>query len=376
LGSSIIEIWIDNGEKVKLVFSGDLGNPNQAIVKDPSIIEEADYVFIESTYGDRLHKKAEDPKKILGEIIRTIQKDGGNIIIPSFAVGRTQEIIYNLTELLQEREIAPLPVFIDSPLAIEATKIFQENTRVFDAESHAHINKGIDPLSFPGLQFTVTPEESQKLNRVTSGSIIISASGMCEAGRIKHHLKHHLWRQKSHVVFVGYQAEGTMGRKLVDGAKRVRIFGEEIKVAAHIHNIEGFSAHADKNELLHWLSSFKTKIKQVFVVHGEEQVSLNFAEEIRTTLDIPVHVPVRMEKVMLAPYVVSMEWHVEDQPVLTPDIQHVLEGLEDNLSAFKGILEKNKLTTGQQQLLADKIDQYLNQLNDLAEDCENNHNVS
>lgn len=370
LGSSIIEIWIDNGERVKLVFSGDLGNPNQAIVKDPTIIGEADYVFIESTYGDRSHKKTEDPKKTLGEIIRTVQRDGGNIIIPSFAVGRTQEIIYNLTDLLQEKKIAHLPVFIDSPLAIEATKIFQKNTRVFDAESHEHINKGIDPLSFPGLQFVVTSEESQKLNRITSGSIIISASGMCEAGRIKHHLKHHLWRQKSHIVFVGYQAEGTLGRKLVDGAKRVRIFGEEIKVAAHIHNIEGFSAHADKNELLNWLSSFKTKIKEVFVVHGEEKVSLNFAEEIRNQLDLSVHVPVRMEKVTLEPSVVSMEWQVEDQPVLTPEMMNVVKGLEDNLLVFRGIIENKELTSAQKQLLTDKLDQYLDQLNDLAEDCE------
>ena len=375
LGSSIIEIWIENGEKVKLVFSGDLGNPNQAIVKDPSMIEEADYVFIESTYGDRLHKKTEDPKKILGEIIRTVQKDGGNIIIPSFAVGRTQEIIYNLTELLQGGEIAPLPVFIDSPLAIEATKIFQENTRVFDEESHEHINKGIDPLSFPGLQFIVTPEESQKLNRITSGAIIISASGMCEAGRIKHHLKHHLWRQKSHIVFVGYQAEGTLGRRLVDGTKRVRIFGEEIKVAAHIHNIEGYSAHADKNELLNWLSSFKTKIKEVFVVHGEEKVSLSFAEEIRSLLDMSVDVPVRMEKVMLEPSVVSMEWQVEDQPELTLEFLHVLKGLEENLSVFKEMIENKELTSAQKQLLADRLDQYLDQLNDLAEDCEENNTV-
>ncbi len=375
LGSSIIEIWIENGEKVKLVFSGDLGNPNQAIVKDPSMIEEADYVFIESTYGDRLHKKTEEPKKILGKIIRTIQRDGGNIIIPSFAVGRTQEIIYNLTELLQEGEIAPLPVFIDSPLAIEATKIFQENTRVFDKESHEHINKGIDPLAFPGLQFIVTSEESQKLNRITSGSIIISASGMCEAGRIKHHLKHHLWRQKSHIVFVGYQAEGTLGRKLVDGAKRVRIFGEEIKVAAHIHNIEGFSAHADKNELLNWLSSFKTKVKEVFVVHGEEKVSLSFAEEIRSLLDMSVDVPVRMEKVMLEPSVVSMEWQVEDQPELTLEFLNVLKGLEENLSVFKEMIENKELTSAQKQLLADKLDQYLDQLNDLAEDCEEKNTV-
>ena len=198
---------------------------------------------------------------------------------------------------------------------------------------------------------------------------------MCDAGRIKHHLKHHLWRQKSHIVFVGYQAEGTLGRKLVDGAKRVRIFGEEIKVAAHIHNIEGFSAHADKNELLNWLSSFKTKVREVFVIHGEEQVSLSFAEEIRNQLDLSAHVPVRMEKVVLEPSVVSIEWEVEDKPILNPEIENALKGLEDYLSVVKGIIENNQLTSGQKQLLADKLDQYLEQLNDLAEEAEQNNHV-
>lgn len=370
LGSAIIEIWIDNGEKVKLVFSGDLGKSKQAIVKDPTIIEDADYVFIESTYGDRLHKQGLDPKTMLKEIIQRMQKEGGNIIIPAFAVGRTQEIIYNLTELLQEGEIAPLPVFIDSPLAIEATKIFQENTRVFDAESHEHMKNGINPLSFPGLQFIVTAEESQKLNRFTSGSIIISGSGMCEAGRIKHHLKHHLWRPKSHIVFVGYQAEGTLGRRIVDGAKRVRIFGEEIKVAAHIHNIEGFSAHADKNELLQWLSQFKSKIKEVFVIHGEEKASLQFAEEIRSLLDLSAHVPVRMEKVTLEPSVVAMEWAVEEEPSLSAELMEMLHRLEEQISVCRQMIESTTLSCAQRQLLSDKLDQYIEQLNDIVEVCE------
>lgn len=373
LGSSIIEMWIDNGEKVKLVFSGDLGNPNQAIVSDPCLIEEADFIFIESTYGDRLHEGNGDPKEALGEIIRTVQLEGGNIIIPSFAVGRTQEIIYDLAELLQEGKIAPLPVFIDSPLAVEATKVFQRNQRVFNKESQEQLAKGLDPLSFPGLQFVTTVEESQKLNRITSGSIIISASGMCEAGRIKHHLKHHLWRQKSHIVFVGYQAEGTLGRKIVDGEKRVRIFGEEIKVAAHIHYIEGLSAHADHNQLLNWLSSFKTKPREVFVVHGEEAVSLKFAEDIREKLDLAVHVPMRLEKVTLEPSVVAMEWQVEEKAGIPSSIATLFKEMDEKLAAIKSLLQSKDLTSEQKQLLTDKLDQYLDQIGEMAEENEQIH---
>ncbi|WCN37225.1 MBL fold metallo-hydrolase RNA specificity domain-containing protein [Aneurinibacillus uraniidurans] len=301
LGSAIIELWveIEEGKTCKVVFSGDLGSRGQAIVKDPAWIAEADYVFIESTYGDRLHDHTTDRRQKLGSIVQRVQEEGGTIIIPSFSVGRTQEIIYELTELLEHGTIKPMPVFIDSPLAIEATRVFRHHEDVFDEESQEYIRRGMDPLALPGLVFVETREESQRLNRVTSGAMIISSSGMCEAGRIKHHLRHHIWRPKSHVVFVGYQAPGTLGRRIVDGARHVRIFGRDYKVAAHVHMIEGFSAHADRDGLLSWLSGFTKKPKKVIVVHGEPDVRKKFAQTIQEELDLDTVIPERFDTIEL-----------------------------------------------------------------------------
>ncbi|BAU29507.1 metallo-beta-lactamase family protein [Aneurinibacillus soli] len=301
LGSAIIELWVEveEGKTCKVVFSGDLGSRGQAIVKDPTWIAEADYVFIESTYGDRLHDHKIDRRQRLSSIVQRVQEEGGTIIVPSFAVGRTQEIIYELTELLAHGTIKPFPVFIDSPLAVEATRVFRNHEDVFDEESQVYIQRGTDPLAFPGLVFVETKEESQRLNMVTSGAMIISSSGMCEAGRIKHHLRHHIWRPKSHLVFVGYQAPGTLGRRIVDGARHVRIFGRDYKVAAHVHMIEGFSAHADRGGLLDWLGGFIQKPKKVIVVHGEPDVRKIFAQTIEEELGFETVIPERFDSIEL-----------------------------------------------------------------------------
>lgn len=375
LGSAIIEMWVNTPEMdsaCKLVFSGDLGSKQQAIVKDPAFIDEADYVFIESTYGDRLHGERVDRGEILGGIVRTIQKQGGNIIIPSFSVGRTQEIIYELSKLLHEGKIAPLPVFIDSPLAIEATRIFRRNQEVFDEESQQYLRQGMDPLSFPGLQFVETVEKSQRLNRVVSGTIIISSSGMCEAGRIKHHLKHHLWRPKSHIVFVGYQAQGTLGRRIVDGARRVRIFGEDINVLAHIHNIEGFSAHADQAGLLEWLASFTYKPKKVFIVHGEEAVSLHFAKTVSETLGLDAHVPYRFETVTYGE-AIEITGHASagKEPVKLPDgLAYALESVTLASLELQNVLQSQALSPAQKQEVLERLAVCVEALEQSAQDCE------
>ena len=243
LGSSILELWInENGQETKLVFSGDLGNKDMPILRDPTIIDSADYLFIESTYGDRLHQSKENKiSRFVDIILDTIDK-GGNVVIPSFAVGRTQEIIYEINKQLSKydekiKKLFSIPVYVDSPLAISATEVFRNNLDCYDDEAKAYIENGDNPLDFPTLQFTKTPDESRQLNENNECKIIISASGMCEAGRIKHHLKHNLWRPESTILFVGYQAQGTLGRRILDGADKVKIFGEEITVNARIESI-------------------------------------------------------------------------------------------------------------------------------------------
>jgi metallo-beta-lactamase family protein len=295
LGSSVVEIWIkEKGETLKLVFSGDLGQNNQPILKNPSIIKEADYLFIESTYGNRLHEKAEDSVERLREIIDKTVKRGGNVIIPSFAVGRTQELLYHLNELKEDKSnqfLEGVRVFIDSPLAISATRIFQENPQCFDEDTVKLLKSGDNPFEFDDLYFTRAAEESMQINNIKGGAVIISASGMCDAGRIKHHLKYNLWRPQASVVFVGYQAQGTLGRILEDGAAKVKILGDEIDVAAEIYKIEGFSGHADRDGLFKWLEAFDVKPKKVFVVHGEKDSASDFAGLISEKLGLDAVVP-------------------------------------------------------------------------------------
>jgi metallo-beta-lactamase family protein len=292
LGASIIELWVEEeGKKTKLVFSGDLGNIKQPIVKDPAIIESADYVVIESTYGNRLH---DDPPSRAGELLQVIDETmqkGGNLVIPAFAVERTQDLLHDLILLGSEGKLDPgINIYIDSPLAIAATEIFLQHQDWYDDATRAFIKDG-DPLRYINLKYSRTKEESMELNEVRHKSIIISASGMCEAGRIKHHLKHNLWRPESTILFVGYQAEGTLGRRLLNGEEAVTIHGERVAVKADIRRIEAYSAHADRNGLLEWLKGFVAKPRGVFVVHGEEEAQMDFAAAIQQELKLPVYIP-------------------------------------------------------------------------------------
>lgn len=289
LGSAITELWITEEEKTsKIVFSGDIGMNEKPILKDPAVIREADYLIMETTYGDRLHKESGNRIEILIDIILRTTRRGGTVVIPSFAVGRTQEMIYELNKYYEynkemQAELDKIHVYVDSPLATSATEIFKGNAQVFDEETKNYILSGDNPLDFKNLHFTRTAQESMALNQNTSPKIILSASGMCDAGRIKHHLKHHLWLKESSVVFVGYQAEGTLGRRIKDGQKDVKIFGETIHVNAEIYSIEGFSGHADQTGLLEWLGHFDKSPEAIFLVHGEADSRKAFAQKVKDT---------------------------------------------------------------------------------------------
>ena len=275
LGSACIETWLsEDGVEKKMVFSGDVGNTNQPIIRDPQKVLEADYLMIESTYGDRLHEKRKEYIGILSDFIQRTLDRGGNIIIPSFAVGRTQEMLYFIRQIKDEGRVHGhdgFPVYVDSPLANEATSVFMQcDMDYLDESTRAIMKRGINPLVFDGLHLHTTLEESKALNTNDTPKVIISASGMCEAGRIRHHLKYNLWRPESLILFVGYQAVGTLGRSIYDGAKKVRLFGEEVAVNAEIGFLPGVSGHADKNGLLDWVNSFEKKPGQIFVNHGDD----------------------------------------------------------------------------------------------------------
>ena len=303
LGSSTIEIWIrENGENKKIVFSGDLGNNDIPLLAEPTMIQDADFLVMESTYGNRLHIKNESKAETFINIVTDTIKNGGTVVIPSFAVGRTQEILYELNKIKDSEDDSPeferkyrllmnTPVYVDSPLAISATEVFKENMDLFDKETQELIKRGDNPLEFPGLKFTQTVEESKALNESNESAIIISASGMCEVGRIKHHLKHNIWNPKNTILFVGYQAPGTLGRKIVDGAKTVKIFGEEVAVNARVEYIEGYSGHADQAGLLHFVNSFVKKPNHIFLVHGEEESQKVLRDKINENFDLPVSIP-------------------------------------------------------------------------------------
>ena len=306
LGSGEIELFVSEKEEgsegvhtSKIVFSGDLGVMDRPILRNPTIIKKADYVIMESTYGNRNHPDNSMDVNNLVDIICETAARGGNTVIPSFAVGRTQELIFELNKIYEnlqdprQKKLADLKIYVDSPMASAATEIFKKNAQVFDEDTKDYISKGDNPLEFPNLKFTQSTEESQWLNIDKEPKVIISASGMCEAGRIRHHLKHNLWDARNSIIFVGYQAEGTLGRCLIEGQKEVTLFGEKIQVNAKIHNLEGFSGHADMDGLLDWLKGFQKPPKQLFLVHGEPEVKIEFAKTIKEQVGfdaIPVNV--------------------------------------------------------------------------------------
>ena len=296
LGSASIEVKVTEGNISKtIIFSGDIGNINKPIIKDPKVMDGADYVLIESTYGDRFHGERPDYVNKIATVLNDTFSKGGNVVIPSFAVGRTQEMLYFLRIIKKEKMVKNYPnfeVYVDSPLAIEATNIFNKNvTECFDDETKELINKGINPLQFEGLKLSVSSNESIAINQNKVPKVILSASGMCEAGRIRHHLKHNLWRSENTIIFVGYQAYGTLGRSLIEGAKEVKLFGEAIKVAADIVQLEGLSGHADKNGLLKWVNSFEKKPEEVFVVHGEDAVCEAFTSCLKDEYKFKARAP-------------------------------------------------------------------------------------
>lgn len=296
LGSSIVEIYVkEEGKEKKLVFTGDLGNLNMPIINDPTYIESADYLVMESTYGDRSHGKIEDQSGKLIQIMLDTYEKGGNLIIPSFAVGRTQEILYEINKYAEAKgigeKITKIPVYVDSPLAVNATKVFEENPEYYDEDALKYLLKGDNPLEFKNLHFVSSSEESKALNEDLSPKVIISASGMCEVGRIKHHLKHNLYRPESTILFVGFQAEGTLGKKILSGERIVKIFGEEIAVNAEVKYLDAFSGHADKEGLLTWLRKMNKKPKNIFLVHGEYTGQQTLKNTINEEFGINVVIP-------------------------------------------------------------------------------------
>lgn len=295
LGSSCIELWLtEGGETRKIVFSGDVGNVNQPLIKDPQSVEQTDYLVIESTYGDRLHEQPGNTVAELADVLQRTFDRGGNVVIPSFAVGRTQEMLYAIRQIKQEGLVTGhdgFPVYVDSPLAVEATGIFlQCDHSCFDEETAALVEQGINPIWFDNICLAVTSDESKQINFDKRPKVILSASGMCEAGRIRHHLKHNLWSAENTVLFVGYQAEGSLGRKLQDGAQFVRLFGEDISVNAQIASLHGTSGHADQAGLLRWLEGFREKPRLVFVNHGDDASCTAF-QKLLTQRDYPAEAP-------------------------------------------------------------------------------------
>jgi len=292
LGSSMIQVVVRQGEEKRTVlFSGDVGRRNRPILRDPTIFEEADYVLVESTYGDRLHQKPADIGESLAEVINSTQRAGGNILVPSFALERAQEILYLLNELLLENRIPHLMGFLDSPMANSITEVFEQHPELYDREMTELMRQKKSPFDFPGLEMVRTVDESKAINHIKGTTMIIAGSGMCTGGRIKHHLVTNITRRESTVLFVGYQAVGTLGRSIVEGAKKVRILGQRYPVRARIAQLHGFSAHADRDGLFRWLSGLKKAPRQLFVVHGEAESAQRFGDFLREKTGWQISVP-------------------------------------------------------------------------------------
>ncbi|MGE5633291.1 MAG: MBL fold metallo-hydrolase RNA specificity domain-containing protein [Caulobacteraceae bacterium] len=371
LGSSSIEMWVnENSKEFKVVFSGDLGNINIPIMKDPTVIEDADYVIVESTYGNRLHKDTQNKALVLLDIINDTVEKGGNVVIPSFAIERTQEILYMLNMLKEAKfsKLRDIPVYVDSPLAINATKIFEDFSSYLDEEAQSFISAGDDPFSFPNLFFTQTADESKAINTSEGSSIILSASGMCEAGRIKHHLKHNLWRKESSIVFVGYQAKNTLGRKILDGEKNVKIFGEDISVNCSIYSIDGFSGHADQKGLMNWLSSFTKKPAKIFLTHGEDDALTEFSKLITEELGIENEIARLGQNVELTAgfhTVIPIERYMSHKQSISSTIADVKASFGNTIDSLQSYMNSND------NIKLNKLSYMLEKLEDVISDINN-----
>ena len=371
LGSAITELWVTEDDKTsKIVFSGDLGVPDRPILRDPVKIKKADFVIMEATYGNRLHpQNATSIDELIKITLKTIKR-GGSVIIPSFAVGRTQELIYQFNMFYEHHPEysdtqGKIYVYIDSPMATTATEVFKKNAQVFDEETKSYILSGDHPLDFPNLLFTRNTADSQMLNEDKSSKIIISASGMCEAGRIRHHLKHNLWDSRNSIVFVGYQAEGTLGRLLVEGAKEVKLFGEPIMVGAEIHNLEGFSGHADQKGLLDWLGGFQKEPKHIFLVHGETQSKIDFAARVKEVFGYePIVVNGNTEYELETGEVLSREAVIREALD-----QEDVEKLKEKLSSIKGELD-TVIASAETAVSKDISVDKLTQINNIVQELE------
>lgn len=331
MGSAILEIFVkEEAKTTKLVFSGDLGQPHQPILKNPTPIQGADYLIVESTYGDRLHK-IYDKETALLEIIQDTMDRGGNLIIPSFAVGRTQTLLYYFYKLWQSGRLDyDIPIILDSPLAIAATRVFMKNAHDFDDDAIELMQKARSIPQFPQVHICESAADSRALNTEEGSAIILSASGMADAGRILHHLKHNLWRPESTILFVGYQAEGSMGRRLIDGIKRVRILGEEVVVRAKIMSLNGFSAHGDVNQMLDWMESMQDpKPAQVFIVHGESPAQDIMRERMEERLGFPAYIPFRGDAVRIH----GREFEIEHSNIPSVSVEMEMEDLLKNFDS-------------------------------------------
>ena len=380
LGSSIIEVWVtEDGKEQKITFTGDLGNNDIPLLSSPTMINDTDYLVMESTYGNRLHNRNDEKSTLFLDIVSETIQRGGTVVIPSFAVGRTQEILYELNqvkeqhldddEFKKEYEILmKTPVYVDSPLAVSATQIFKQNLDLFKPEVQEFIERGDNPLEFPGLQFTQSVDDSKALNESTEPCIIISASGMCDVGRIKHHLKHNIWNPTSTILFVGYQAPGTLGRRIVDGAKTVKIFGEEFTVAAEIKYIEGFSGHADQSGLMSFIGSFRTKKpKHIFLVHGEPDPQDVLQGKITEEFpDIDVQVPVYGQEFELN----NPDEELKTEQIYTNPIKKDLDRLDliSKMISLESELKDMRKSIEEDVRISSSNDEEMNRLNKKVND--------
>ena len=384
LGSAIIEVWVtEDGKTTKAVFTGDLGNNDLPLLDSPTMISNADYLIMESTYGNRLHMRNDDKAKMFLDIVSETLEKGGKVVIPSFAVGRTQEILYEIDKLKEDlgqdeefykkyEKIMNVPVYVDSPLAISATEVFKKNTELFEEEIQEKIKRGDNPLEFRELHFTQTAEESKALNMDNSPAIILSASGMCEVGRIKHHLKHNLWDPNNTILFVGYQAPGTLGRSIVDGATKVKIFGEEIAVNARIEYIEGYSGHADQTWLLNFIWSFTNPPKHVFLVHGEEEGQEALKKKIEETSECKVSIPNFGDSFELGANGPTLLEETEEIEMFRKEFKRLdlierIEELKENISDIENVIMKQNMDTEDNELrtLEDRVKEIQRQIQSL-----------